>query len=98
MVKRSNEVSDLDCWSIRDYRKAQPYHGRLSAPHPETPYLRNDHMKHKRVRRPGGVIDVPGRIVATLQRKFWDSNKVLYSFVELHSSILEFELRFMTKV
>lgn len=24
----------------------------------------------------GGVVDVPGRILATLQRKFWDSNKV----------------------
>lgn len=24
----------------------------------------------------GGVMGVPGRIIATLQRKFWDSNKV----------------------
>lgn len=24
----------------------------------------------------GGVIGVPGRILSTLQRKFWDSNKV----------------------
>lgn len=27
-------------------------------------------------RQTGGVMGVPGRIIATLQRKFWDSNKV----------------------
>lgn len=34
--------------------------------------------QQRRQHRDSGVIHVPGRILATLQRKFWDSNKVQY--------------------
>lgn len=37
------------------------------------PHQREQH------RDSGGVMHVPGRILATLQRKFWDSNKVQLS-------------------
>lgn len=33
--------------------------------------------RENETRNTGGVTQVPGRIIATLQRKFWDSNKVL---------------------
>lgn len=34
--------------------------------------------QHQRGGGGGGAQGVPGRILSTLQRKFWDSNKVLY--------------------
>ena len=37
-----------------------------------------DGRREERRRETGGVINVPGRILATLQRKFWDSNKVCF--------------------
>lgn len=35
--------------------------------------------RESEMRKAGGVTHVPGRIIATLQRKFWDSNKVMIS-------------------
>lgn len=35
--------------------------------------------RESEMRKEGGVTNVPGRIIATLQRKFWDSNKVMIS-------------------
>lgn len=38
----------------------------------------HENARGREMRRSGGVTRVPGRVVATLQRKFWDSNKVKY--------------------
>lgn len=38
----------------------------------------HEESREERQREAGGVIHVPGRILATLQRKFWDSNKARY--------------------
>lgn len=62
--------------SIREYSHAEPYRPQLSAGsnrlHDGTP----DGVKRDGARGSGGFMNVPGRILATLQRKFWDSNKV----------------------
>lgn len=34
------------------------------------------HQQRPQQRGGGGALGVPGRIISTLQRKFWDSNKV----------------------
>lgn len=38
--------------------------------------LNTEGGREKRRKEVGGVLNVPGRVMATLQRKFWDSNKV----------------------
>lgn len=39
-------------------------------------FRRHESVRNDKLREGGGVVHVPGRILATLQRKFWDSNKV----------------------
>lgn len=62
--------------SIEGLSRARMLEGRFSSR--AGPSLRHRHAGGRggRRREPGGIVHVPGRILATLQRKFWDSNKV----------------------
>lgn len=48
--------------------------------------------REERQKKAGGVQNVPGRVMATLQRKFWDSNKVGCRRVSLKAGLPSHDL------